>query len=143
MDWNKLKKTHFFGDPVEYIYSTTLLDINEYDKLYENQNNLDHKVWQDFDQKYCTGYEFKEDFFDINLKKEIMCLWFFKERTDRTISYVVVNGKQLSYTPNTFLITKSKEITLVNTKRKHIRHPFVQLDLSLAAWDNILKRFNK
>jgi len=143
MNWEKLKPIHFFKNPVEHIYTMSLFDSTEYDKLYENQNNLQHKVWQDFDEKYSTGYEFKEDFSDLNLNKEIMCLWFFKERSDRTISHVVVNGKQLPYTPNTFLITKSKDIKHTTTKRQYNRHPFVQIDLSLSVWDKILVRFNK
>ena len=143
MNWEKVKPQHFFVNPVEHIYTMSLFDMQEYDKLYENQNNLDHKVWQEFDEKYSTGYEFKEDFSNINFKKEIMCLWFFKERSDRTTSYVVVNGKDLNYTPNTFLITKSKDIKLKKTKRMYIRHPFVQIDLSLIVWNKILKRFNK
>jgi len=143
MNWETLKPKNFFKDPVEHIYTMSLFDSNEYDKLYENQNNLDHQVWQEFDKKYSTGYEFKENFSDINFNKEIMCLWFFKERSDRTICHVVVNGKAIPYTPNTFLITKSKDIKLVYTKRKYLRHPFIQIDLSLSAWDKILKRFDK
>lgn len=143
MNWEKLKPNHFFEEPVEHIYTMGLFDTKEYDKLYENQNDLNNKVWQDFDRKYITGYEFKDDFSEINFNKEIMCLWFFKERSDRTISYVALNGKKLPYTPNTFLITKSKDIKLEKTKRKYIRHPFVQIDLSLSVWNKILKRFDK
>lgn len=137
MNWKKLRPQHFFDDPVEHIYAMALIDSLEYDKLYENQNNLNHAVWQDFDTKYSTGYEFKEDFSDINFNKEIMCLWFFKERSDRTIAHVVVNGKKLPYTPNTFLITTSKDIKLEKTKRKYIRHPLVQLDLTTKKYKEI------
>ena len=84
MNWEKLKPNHYFKEPVEYIYSSTIFDLKEYDKLYENQNNLNHKVWQDFDKKYKIGFQFLDDIRDINLMKEVICLWFFKERNDRS-----------------------------------------------------------
>lgn len=143
MNWEKLKPIHFFEDPVPHVYTMSLFDTKEYDKLYENQSNLDHTVWQDFDARFKTGYEFKEHLTDIDFAKEIVCLWFFKERSDKTVSHVVLDGKPLAYTANTWLITTSKNIKFVETKRKHIRHPFVQIDLSLSVWEDILKRFNK
>ena len=140
MIWEKLKPNHYFKDPVEHIYTITAFDTKEYDKLYENQNNLDHSVWQDFDSKYKTGYEFKEDFSQVDFQKEIMCLWFFKERSDNTRAYVEVDGKQLAYQPNTFLITKSKNIKLIQTKRKYIRHPLVQLDMTNYKWQDLIAK---
>ena len=140
MIWDKLKPNHYFQDPTPHIYTITIFDTREYDKLYENQNNLSHNVWQEFNSKYRTGYEFKEDFSGIDFQKEIMCLWFFKERSDSTKSYVEVAGKQLAYTPNTFLITKSKDIKLVQTKRKYIRHPLVQIDMTNNHWQTLLSK---
>ena len=139
MNWQKLKPQHVFEDPVKHIYTMSVFDTREYDKLYENQNNLQHKVWQDFDSEYRIGYEFKEDFSDIDFQKEIMCLWFFKERSDSTASFVDLEGKKLAYTPNTFLITKSKDMKLVQTKRKYIRHPLVQIDMTSDQWAGLLK----
>ena len=70
-----------------------------------------------------------------------MCLWFFKERSDNTQSYVHIDDKQLTYFPNTFLITKSKNIKLVLTKRKYIRHPLVQIDMTNNQWEDLLLKF--
>lgn len=140
MNWEKLKSIHYHEDPVAYIYSHALVESKEYDNLYENQNDLTHQVWQEFDAKYKTGFEFKSDFDDIDFNKEIICLWFFKERSDATKSYVHINDKQLTYLPNTFLITQSKEIKLVKTKKKYIRHPLIQIDMSNNQWEIILKK---
>lgn len=140
MNWEKLKTSHYYEDPVTHIYTMSIFDTKEYDMLYENQNNLRHKVWQDFQAKFNTEYVFLEDFQDIDFGKEIMCLWFFKERSDSTRSYVEVNGKQLAYTPNTFLITKSKDIKLVQTKRKYIRHPLMQINMTNGQWKDLLER---
>ena len=62
MNWEKLKSIHYHEDPVAYIYSHALVESKEYDNLYENQNDLTHQVWQEFDAKYKTGFEFKSDF---------------------------------------------------------------------------------
>ena len=43
MNWEKLKTNHFFKEPVEHVYTSTVYDIKDYDKLYENQNILTHK----------------------------------------------------------------------------------------------------
>ena len=143
MNWEKLKANHFFKEPVEHVYTSTVFDQKEYDKLYENQNNLTHESWKAFNYKYRVDFELKENFCDINFQKEVICLWFFKERSDTTQAYVHVDKKQLTYTPNTFLITQSKKINFGNTKRKYIRNPFIQIDLPLSTWKEILKRFNK
>ena len=140
MEWKKLKSTHYFEDPVPHIYSQTIFNAKEYDKLYETQNNLDHQTWQDFDFKYKLGFEFKDSFTKLDFNKEILCLWFFKERSDNTKSYVHLNNKQLEYFPNTFLITESKDIKLVQTKRKYIRHPFVQLDFSKKDYVQLVNK---
>ena len=80
MNWEKLKPNHYFDDPVTHIYTQSMFDTREYDRLYENQNNLNHQSWQEFDSKYRTGFEFKNGFSDIDFNREIICLWFFKER---------------------------------------------------------------
>ncbi len=141
MRWKNIKPSHYFKDPVIHIYSQTVFDVKEYDRLYENQNNLDHQSWHEFDEKYKTGYEFKEKFQDIDFNREVICLWFFKERSDRTASYVNVAGKELTYLPNTFLITKSKELSFVHTKRKYIRNPLLQIDMKLETYNKIVKSF--
>jgi len=142
MNWEKLKTNHLFKDPVKHIYASTLYDIKEYDKLYENQNNLNHHVWQEFDQKYKTGFELIDDIRDINLKKEIICVWFFKERNDRSSGEdIILAGKKLKYIPNTFLVTDSKDIKILEKKDEYIRRPLLQLDLKVEVWDQILERF--
>ena len=141
MNWDRLKSEHYHEDPVQHIYSHTIYDLKEYERLYENQNNLNHQVWQDFDLKHRTGFEFKNSFDSIDFDRDIICLWFFKERSDNTKSYVHVRDKQLTYQPNTFLITKSKNIKFVETKRKYIRHPLLQLDMSNYQWEILIKKF--
>ena len=83
MDWHKLKNKHIHNDPVPHIHVINLIEEKEYDKLYENQNNFDHHIWQEFDAKYKIGFEFKEDISEIDLTREIIAIWCFRERNDR------------------------------------------------------------
>ena len=144
MNWEKLKPNHFFKDSVEHIYTSTAYDTKEYDKLYENQNNLTHQVWQEFDEKYKTGWQLFEDIRDIDTKREVVCVWFFKERNDSSRGeHILLKDKKIKYQPNTFLITKSKDIKIIDKGDEYIRRPFIQLDLSDTVWQSLLERFNK
>jgi hypothetical protein len=142
MNWEKLKPNHYFKEPVEHIYSSTIFDIKEYDKLYENQNNFSHQIWKDFDEKYKTGFQFCDDLRDINKDKEIICLWFFKERNDRSAGEdIELCGKRLTYFQNTFLMTECKDIKILEKNDEYIRRPLVQLDLKKDIYHKILGKF--
>ena len=143
MNWKKLRKSHYHKEPVEYIYATAIFSLREYDSLYENQNNLSHQVWQEFDAKYKTGYEFLQDIQDLNLNKEVICLWFFKDRSDKNAGVDIdLSGKLITYYPNTFLITKSKKLKILKRKKNFAPgRPAVQIDLSTKQFDKIVDRF--
>ena len=144
MNWEKLKANHFFKEPVEHVYTSTVNDIKDYDKLYENQNNLTHQVWQEFDKKYKTGFQLFDDIREIDTNREVICVWFFKDRNDRSGGEdILLKDKKIKYQPNTFLITKSKDIKIIDKDDEYIRRPLIQLDLSKTAWQGILERFNK
>ncbi len=142
MLWDTLRSIDYFKDPTPYIYKQNFLHTDEYDKLYENQNNLQHQIWQDFDYRFRIGFEFKDDHSDIDLSREVICLWFFRERSDDTRSYIHLNGKKkLNYLANTLFITKSKDIDLIQKKKKYIRHPLVQLDMTNSQWETVLAKY--
>ena len=144
MNWEKLKANHFFKEPVEHVYTSTVYDIKDYDKLYENQNTMTHQVWQDFDKKYKTGYQLFDDIRDIDTNREIICVWFFKDRNDRSGGEdILLKDKKIKYQPNTFFITKSKDIKILDKEDEYIRRPFIQLDLPNKVWQSVLERFNK
>ncbi len=140
MNWKKLKKIHYHTDPVEYIHAVNIFDLQQYDKLYENQNNLNHERWQEFDAKYKTGFEFHDDITNINKNKQVMALWFFPERSDRGARpHLDLQGKRIPYTTNTFLLTKCQDIKIIETKRKFIRRPCIQLDMSEKKYTKIIE----
>ena len=143
MDWKQIKPQHYHVEPVEHICITNLVKLNDYDRLYENQNNLQHPCWIEFCEKNNTTVQLKEKIVDLDFSNDVMCLWFFKERSDGTASYVHLDGKQIEYYPNKFLISKSKNIKLVTTTRKYIRNPVVQVDIDLKTYNNIVAPFQK
>ena len=143
MNWEKLRKTHYHEEPVEHILATAIFSLKEYDSLYENQNNLSHQVWQEFDTKYKVGYEFLQDIKDVSLNKEVICLWFFKDRSDRDAGVDIdLSGKLITYDTNTFLITKSKKLKILKRKKNFAPgRPAIQLDLNAKQFDKIVDRF--
>ena len=144
MEWAKLKPDHFFKDPVEHFVASTIYDAKDYDRLYENQNNLTHDIWNQFNSKYKIGFQFHEDLQDIDKSKDIMCLWFFKERLDRSNEEdILLAGKPITYFPNTFFITRSNDIKIARNKRSYIRRPVLQIDMKEEVWLTLLERFDK
>ena len=142
MNWEKLKKPHYHEEPVEHILATAIFSLKEYDSLYENQNNLSHQVWQEFDAKYKVGYKFLQDIKDVNLNKEVICLWFFKDRSDKDAGVDIdLSGKLITYNPNTFLITESKKLKILERKKFFPNRPALQIDLSKKIFDEITEPF--
>ena len=82
MNWEKIKKSYYYKEPVEHILAPSIFDLKEYETLYENQNNLSHQVWQEFDAKYKIGYEFLQD-----IQEKIGQVW----------SYGIVNILKIKY----------------------------------------------
>jgi len=142
MDWRKLQSKHIHSDPVEHIHAINLIPEQEYDRLYENQNNLNHKLWQDFDERYKIGFEFKDNIEDIDVNRDVIAIWCFKERNDRTKPpHIVIAGKKFAYYPNAVIITQSKDISIRESKKKYIRRPFVQLDITRGKFRSLIEKF--
>ena len=140
MNWEKIKKSYYYKEPVKHILAPAIFNLDEYDSLYRNQNDLSHQVWQDFDAKYKIGFEFFKDLREFNKDKEVICLWFFKDRDDRkTGNDIDLEGKIIKYKPNTFLITRSKNIKIIERKVPLPYRPVLQLDLSIKEYNKIIK----
>ena len=140
----KLKKTHLYQDPIEHIYASNIFDIKEYDKLYENQNNPNHKVWKDFQ----TTYNFKKirffnDLNNVELDETILCLWFFKDRNDRNKGKdIKIKDKTIRYLPNTFFILYNScqnNIKILKRDTMVLTRPCLQLYFDYETYDKIIK----
>ena len=107
------------------------------DKLRANEMGI-----KEFDKKYKVGFELKDEITNIDLNKEVIALWFFKERSDSNSQpRINLKNKLITYFPNAFFLTKSKDIKIVEQKRKYIRRPMIQLDISAKTFDGIMERF--
>ena len=143
MYWRNLKSKHVHKDPVPHIHAINLIDTLEYDRLYENQNNFSHELWQEFDEKYRLGFEFKEDITEIDKTRDVIAIWCFAERSDRTRPpNLNLAGKKIAYYPNAVIVTKSKDIEIEENNNKYIRRPFIQLDVSAEEFDKICQNIN-
>ena len=144
MNWHKLTKHNYYTEPFEFIHAVGLVEQSEYNRLYENTNNLTHPVWQEFDEKYKTGFELKDDITKIDLNREVIALWFFRERSDTTPSPGInIGGRIFTYNDNVTILTMCKNIKIEEKKKKYLRRPFIQLDMSKDKFDKICKRFRK
>mgnify|MGYP003130339043 CR=1 FL=1 len=75
MIWDKLNGHHFHDQPVDHVLAKDIYDLRDYDRLYENQNNLNHQSWNEFCEKYNTKAYLRESFSDIDLSNDIICLF--------------------------------------------------------------------
>ena len=86
---------------------------------------------------------FHEDLRDIDRSVDIMCLWFFRERTDRDAGNdIKLAGKIINYHANKILITPSKEIKIKERKKYFLRRPCVQIYISKEIYLNTKKDLN-
>ena len=142
MLWDKLKKDHFYKTPVEYFRTQTIFSQIEYEKLYENQNNLDHEHWQNLESQIYMKWTYHHDLSTIDRSLPVTCLWFFKDRADRNAgNYIKCNDKVVVYAPNTFFITKYAEYQIVPKKESVLERPTVQLHMSEDQYQKIINRF--
>ena len=91
--------------------------------------------------KKSYEFDFKEDIKNIDLTEPVIALWLFRERADRGSSPDInLAGKPIKYAHNTFIITKSKDIKIIEKSKIYIRRPFVQFKMSVAEFDKIVER---
>ena len=81
--FNNLKKTDYFDTPVKHIYKTAIYELTKYDQLYETQNYDNSVQWATFKEELKLSYKFLNDLNNISTNVDVICLWFFKERSDR------------------------------------------------------------
>ena len=72
----------------------------------------------------------------------MIALWFFKERSDRQSQPMInIGGKLIAYYQNAFVLTKCKDIKIQEPKKKYIRRPMVQLDMTEKEFDKLVEKF--
>jgi len=138
--YKRLDKKYYHTDPVEHILGRTFRPVAEYDDLYENQTRFDGVIWTKFKETYNLNCQFHNDLQDVDFEKDITCLWFFRERTDRDAGNdIKLADKVITFQANSLFITPSKEIKIQKRKVYFPRRPCVQIHISNAHYVNIKK----
>jgi hypothetical protein len=138
--YKRLDKKYHHTDPVEHILGTTFRPVAEYDDLYENQTRFDGVVWTKFKETYNLNCQFHNDLQDVDFSKDITCLWFFRERSDRDAGNdIKLADKVITFHANALFITPSKEIKIQKRKVYFPRRPCVQIDINNEVYVNIKK----
>ena len=138
--YKRLDKKYHHTDPVEHILGRTFRPVAEYDDLYENQTRFDGVVWTKFKETYNLNCQFHNDLQDVDFSKDITCLWFFRERSDRDAGNdIKLADKVITFHANALFITPSKEIKIQKRKVYFPRRPCVQIDISNEIYLNIKK----
>lgn len=135
---DRLQTKHLIHTGIIYIPS--IIDINLYYILHQNQNYLNGKYWKEFRELY----KLKLNFVDLEKIKQnkTNCLWFFKERPDyteyrkyckennlepyRNFKDIKIGKYNIEYQPNTLLITNKK--LDIKDNNFVLRRPCVQID---------------
>jgi len=142
MLWDKIKKEHYHTTPVEYFRTSSIFSQIEYEKLYENQNYLEHKYWQNLSALLHMPWTYHIDLGSVNRDVAVTCLWFFKDRADRNSgNYITCKDKVIVYGPNTFFFTKFKDYMIMPKKDNILNRPTVQLHMTEQQYQTILDRF--
>ena len=125
------------------IFIPEVIERETYNRLYEWQGKWEwEQNWTNFKNNYKVNFKFLENLEDIDVSKEIICLWFFRDRNDHSKGNdIVLAGKKITDFHNTFLITQFKDIEILENKRQYIHRPFVQIDLNKKTYNEIVKKF--
>jgi|MDTC01.3.fsa_nt_gb hypothetical protein len=140
-----VKKSSYHTSPVEHIYQTHAVKLPYYEDLYENQMRQDSEGWLEFKKELGMPCTFHDDLREINTNVEILCLWFFRERSDRDkgADLFVSPGKDkkvITYNPNTlFIIDTKHEIKLKERTPYFPRRPCLQIEMTPEIYVNIKK----
>jgi hypothetical protein len=141
-----IPKVDCYKKPIPYIWSSTLIRREIYDKLYEQWNNLEHPHWTNFIYEMCIEVYLHNDFTHMltpRKNNEYIGYWFFQQRTDKSKGGEVeltdgINKKTLSYWHNTILIIETdKSFTVLPRKHELPQRPFCELYFDSATNEKI------
>jgi hypothetical protein len=141
-----VRKHHCHKDPIPHIYCKNFIKLDNYDRLYEQWNNIEHERWKTFiNQNYIDVY-FHDDFIKTLTPKQdeiYIGYWFFRQRTDRssTGDIHISNVKEekiLTYYQNTLLVLEAKNSLVVKPRRDKLpTRPFCEIYFSKETNEKI------
>lgn len=144
----QIAKVNCHKDPIPYIWSSTLVSRDRYDRLYEQWNNIEHQNWKTFINDMGVDVYFHDDFNNaLAPKKDVGFIgyWFFQQRTDKSRGGEVElandsNKKVLGYWHNTILIIETdKSFKVLPRKDLLPLRPFCELYFDESTNEKIKK----
>jgi len=139
------KKKKISSEPFEHIIFENLMEIKEYDKLYENMNHFtedkfNEYAWARWREEYDVHHgKMLYDIQDLSYDNKCIALWFFTDRNERgakkdieIYSPKTSNNKIISRRPNSFLFfihNDTQQIRILpQRKTENFLRPCVQFN---------------
>ena len=132
---NYIKEQNFF-------YITNFIEQQVFDKLYENQNNLQHFVWKQITERIHYPFKLYKDIQHFDQDHEVICLLFFKDRNQKVLRKdLSLNDTNIVYNQNCMLIYDNTNKRQFRIKvKKGFNRPVLQFEISHSEYLKFLKR---
>ena len=149
--FKKLKRGNIFTKPFEYIYYRNIIELQEYDRLYENIQYLNGEKWTEWKNEYKLKFNYYEDVQMINFDYDYIALWFFSDRSDRSSKADIElyhaknqNNVVLRRDSNLFLFFKRDHNQQIRIREKQkrwklINRPCIQFNFSIDTYNSLVK----
>ena len=141
-----IQKRNIYNEPFDYIYWENVVEVEEYDKLYENMHYFNGNVWTEWKTKYDLFHgKLLYDVQALSYDNECIALWFFTDRNDRGLKkdielYSPTNSKRINRSANTFLFFKLSKEQQIKISPPIKEHKFLRPCIQFNFPANIFKR---
>ena len=154
--FQKIKNKKFIStQPFQHIIYRNIVNVEEFDRLYENMHYFNGVRWTEWKKDYGLDCKLLEDLSKINYDYECMALWFFTDRNERSAKndieiYSTKTGdcKRIHRWANTLLffeLNYKQQIRLLK-QDKHwakMKRPVVQFRFGLNTYKELVKKLTK
>ena len=154
----KIKKKNIYIEPFQHIIFDNVMELKEYDKLYENmhyftEDTFEEFAWSIWKKEYDIHHgKLLYDIQDLSYDNKCMALWFFTDRNERgakkdieIYSPKTSNNKIISRKANSFLFfihndTQQIRILPARKTQKFLR-PCVQFNFPVDVFRELLNKY--
>ena len=139
-------------EPFNYIHKKNFVELNEYDKLYENMHYLNAIIWAQWRKTHeLYNEKLLFDVQDFNPDYKCVALWFFTDRNERgakkdieIYSPKTSNNKIISRRPNSFLFfihNDTQQIRILPAKKtQNFLRPCIQFNFPVEVFGELLNK---
>jgi len=141
-------------EPFNYIHKKNFVELNEYDKLYENMHYLNAIIWSQWRKTHeLYNEKLLFDVQDFNPDYKCVALWFFTDRGERKLTskkdieiYSTTKNASRIITrePNSFLffeLNDEQRIRISPPEETRVLRPCIQFDFSVDVFRELLNKY--